>query len=65
MIPGDADKNQRYYHHKDFDKSHHSHPNSALDGVSTQKERNTGDKGRSAGFGCKRQDGRAEPQAFC
>ena len=37
MIPGDADKNQRYYHHKGFDKSHHSHPNSALDGVSTQK----------------------------
>jgi hydrogenase nickel incorporation protein HypB len=37
MIPGDTFKNQRYYHHKDFHKSHHSHPNSALDGVSTQK----------------------------
>jgi len=37
MIPGDAFKNRRYYHHKDFQKSHHSHSNRALDGVSIQK----------------------------
>jgi hypothetical protein len=37
MIPGDRFHNQRCYHHKDFHRSHHSHSNSASDGVSIQK----------------------------
>jgi len=37
MIPGDAFKMKRYFHHKDFDKPHHSHSNHPRDDVSTQK----------------------------
>jgi hydrogenase nickel incorporation protein HypB len=37
MIPGDAFKMKRYYHHKDFDKPHHSHSNDPQDDVRTQK----------------------------
>jgi len=37
MIPGDAFKMKHYYHHKDFDKPHHSHSNHPQDDVRTQK----------------------------
>jgi len=37
MIPGDAFKMKRYFHHKDFHKPHHSHANRPQADVSTQK----------------------------
>jgi hydrogenase nickel incorporation protein HypB len=37
MIPDDAFKIKRYFHHKDFHKPHHSHANPSQAGVSTQK----------------------------
>ena len=37
MIRGDTFKIKRYFHHKDFDKPHHSHPDHLHDDVSTQK----------------------------
>ena len=37
MIPGDAFKNKRYYHHKDFHKPRHSHSKNSSADVSTQK----------------------------
>jgi G3E family GTPase len=37
MIPDDLLKIKRYFHHKEFDKSHHDHTQHAQTGVSTQK----------------------------
>jgi hydrogenase nickel incorporation protein HypB len=37
MIPNDIFKARRYFHHKDFEKSHHSHTQRVSGGVSTQK----------------------------
>jgi hydrogenase nickel incorporation protein HypB len=37
MIPGDPFKSKRYYHHKDFQKPHHSNSKNAAADVSTQK----------------------------
>ncbi len=37
MIPADAFKMNRYFHHKDFHKPHHSHANRPQADVSTQK----------------------------
>ena len=37
MIPSDAFKIKRYFHHKDFHKPHHSHSNRPPSDVHTQK----------------------------